>query len=88
MTRWLMDENTKLKSDLEQAHFEYKELEDKYNLASKQYDSLLKQYNNVLKLAKENADSNEYVIQDLEKENERLKQVLEENGIFEVQKTL
>lgn len=86
MTVWLVEENTKLKSDLEQAHFEYKELEDKYNLAAKQYGSLLKKYNEVLKLAKDNADSSEYCLQELEKENERLKQILEENGIFEVQK--
>lgn len=86
MTVWLVEENAKLKSDLEQAHFQYKELEDKYNLAAKQYDSLLKKCNEVLTLAKNNADINEVCLQELEKENERLKQILEENGIFEVQK--
>ena len=86
MTRYLVEEVDKLKKDLEQAHFDNKTLEDKYELLAKQYESLLKQYNEVLNLAKQNADANanEYVIQDLEKENENLKRILEDNGIFKV----
>ena len=47
-------------------------------LASNQYNSLLKQYNEVLSLAKRNADSNEYCIQELEKENEQLKKQIKD----------
>lgn len=48
----------------------------------KQLKRLEQKYNEVLKLAKDNADSNEYIIQELEKENEELKSLLD----FEVQK--
>lgn len=41
-------------------------------LISKQYNSLLRQYNKVLKAAVENADSNEYCIQELEKKFEKV----------------
>lgn len=41
--------------------------EDEIELITKQYNSLLKQYNEVLRLAKENADANEYCLQELEK---------------------
>lgn len=37
-------------------------------------ERLERQYEDVLKLAKENADSNEYCLQELEQENERLKE--------------
>lgn len=40
----------------------------------KQLKRLEKKYNNVLLLAKQNADSNEYCLQELEKANEQLKQ--------------
>lgn len=40
----------------------------------KQLKRLERQYEDVLKLAKENADSNEYCLQELEQENERLKE--------------
>lgn len=44
-------------------------------LITKQYNSLLKQYNTVLKAAKENADSNEYCIQELEKKFEKVLEI-------------
>lgn len=40
----------------------------------KQLKRLERQYEDVLKLAKENADSNEYCLQELEQENEKLKE--------------
>lgn len=60
---------------------EINELERKNEINVKQYNSLLKQYNKVLKLAKENADANEYCLQALEvkienlsRENDKLKE--------------
>jgi len=46
---------------------EINELERKNEINIKQYNSLLKQYNKILKLAKENADANEYCLRELEK---------------------
>jgi cysteinyl-tRNA synthetase len=46
---------------------EINKLEKEYDIVTKQYNSLLKQYNEVLRLAKENADSNEYCLQELER---------------------
>ena len=56
-------ENAELKAENERLKEENKELERKYA--------------DVLKLAKENADSNEYCLQELEKENEQLKADIE-----------
>lgn len=60
---------------------EVNDLEKMYPIAIKQYNSLLKQYNKVLKIAKENADANEYCLQNLEckieslsRENDKLKE--------------
>lgn len=60
---------------------EINDLERRYETNIKQYDSLLKQYNEVLKLAKENADSHEFCLQELEikienlsRDNDRLKE--------------
>ena len=47
----------------------------------KQLKRLEQKYNEVLKLAKDNADSNEYCIQELEKENEDLKEINEKNKL-------
>lgn len=44
------------------------------NCYYKQLKRLERQYENVLKIAKENADSNEYCLKELEQENERLKE--------------
>ena len=71
-----IDEINKLEQDLDEAHLQNKKLQDLLEVATKQYNSLLKKYNEVLQLAKENADSNEYVIQELEKENEKLREIL------------
>ena len=60
---------------------EINELQRKNDINIKQYNSLLKQYNEVLRLAKENADANEYCLQGLEvkienlsRENDKLKE--------------
>ena len=57
---------------------EVNELESTNEMIVKQYNSLLKQYNKVLKLAKENADSNEYCLQELEQKLEKIKNHCEE----------
>lgn len=46
---------------------EMNELERKNEINVRQYNELLKQYNTVLKIAKENADANEFCLQELEK---------------------
>lgn len=56
MTKYLFEENIKLKSDLDYAHCENKRLQDSLNMAVKQHEILVKKYHEVLKLAKENAD--------------------------------
>ena len=48
-------------------------LEKENELITKQYNSLLNKYNEVLKLAKENADSNEFCLQELEEKYANLK---------------
>lgn len=60
---------------------EVNDLEKIYPIAIKQYNNLLKRYNEVLKLAKENADSYEFCLQELEikienllRDNDRLKE--------------
>jgi hypothetical protein len=55
---------------------EVNKLQQENEIISKRYNSLLKKYNEVLGLAKQNADSNEYCIQDLEKKFEKLKELL------------
>lgn len=65
-------------------------LQRRYDIMCSQYETLLKQYNHVLKLAKENADSHEFCLQELEAkveelftENEKLKErMLELNGEY------
>ena len=52
---------------------EINQLKAENEMIVKQYNSLLKQYNEVLRLAKENADSYEYCLRELEEENEKLK---------------
>ena len=54
---------------------------ERENCHYKQLQRLKHQYADVLKLAKENADSNEYCLQELEQENERLK---EEKGGMQI----
>jgi chromosome segregation ATPase len=56
------EENRELKA--------YKDVNENFKKA---WDELNKKYTEVLKLAKENADSNEYCLQELEKENKELK---------------
>jgi len=51
---------------------------ERENCHYKQLQRLKHQYADVLKLAKENADSNEFCLQELEQENERLKNDLNE----------
>ena len=46
---------------------EINELERKNEINVRQYNELLKQYNTVLKIAKENADANEFCLKELEK---------------------
>lgn len=60
---------------------EINDLEKMYPTAIKQYNKLFERYNEVLKLAKENADTNEYCLQELEvkienlsRDNNRLKE--------------
>ena len=48
----------------------YKDVNEDFKKA---WDELNKKYNEVLSLAKQNADSNEYCLQELEKENEKLR---------------
>lgn len=50
---------------------------ERENCHYKQLQRLKHQYADVLKLAKENADSNEYCLQELEQENKKLKRLLE-----------
>lgn len=71
-----IEEINNLENDLTQTRLENKKLQEILEITSKQYNSLLKKYNEVIKLAKENADSNEFCIQELEKENEQLKEIL------------
>ena len=55
---------------------EINQLKEENERITKQYNSLLKQYHEVLRLAKENADSYEYCLREVEEENERLKKEL------------
>lgn len=52
---------------------ENRELENKLEDITTELEDLRKRYDIVLKLAKENADANEYCIQELIRENEELK---------------
>lgn len=69
---------------LNEAREENKQLEFKYNMLAKQYAKLQEQYQKVLKLAKENADSNEYCLRELEKDYEKATQKLVELGVYNV----
>lgn len=60
--------------ELEQENRELKAYKDVNEDFKKAWDELNKKYYEVLKLAKENADSNEYCLQELEKENKELKE--------------
>lgn len=66
------EENKELKA--------YKDVNEDFKKA---WDELNKKYTEVLKLAKENADSNEYCLQELEKENKELKEQLLEDKILD-----
>ena len=55
----------------------YKDVNEDFKKA---WDELNKKYTEVLKLAKENADSNEYCLQELEKENKELKEQAQLDG--------
>ena len=71
----LLEENSELEAKilrLEQENKELKAYKDVNEDFKKAWDELNKKYTEVLKLAKENADSNEYCLQELEKENEEL----------------
>lgn len=52
------------------------DLYQKNDRLKQENEALNKKYTEVLTLAKQNADANEFVIQDLEKENEKLKCLL------------
>ena len=82
----LFEQNEKLKAELDTAHCQNKRLQDKLEMVSKQYNSLLKYHNEWLAEAKRGLNSYENCIQSLEKENERLKQILTDNDICEVKK--
>ena len=75
MTRYLFEENADLME-------ENKRLKESLDLAIKQHEVLVKKYHEVLKLAKESADSNEFCLQELEKENEKLKKTLVDCGFW------
>ena len=64
---------------LEQENRELKAYKDINEDFKKAWDELNKKYTEVLKLAKENADSNEYCLQELEKENKKCRKY--HNGI-------
>lgn len=59
--------------ELEQKNKELKAYKDVNEDFKKAWDELNKKYTEVLNLAKTNADSNEYCLQELEKENKELK---------------
>ncbi len=61
-------------NELEQENRELKAYKDVNEDFKKAWDELNRKYTEVLKLAKENADSNEYCLQELEKENKKLKE--------------
>lgn len=63
---------------LEQENRELKAYKDVNEDFKKAWDELNKKYTEVLKLAKENADSNEYCLQELEQKYEQLRSALEE----------
>lgn len=71
--------------ELEQENRELKAYKDVNEDFKKAWDELNKKYTEVLKLAKENADSNEYCLQELEKENRELKKQIEsQKGLITV----
>lgn len=68
------------KNNLEQENRELKAYKDVNEDFKKAWDELNKKYTEVLELAKTNADSNEYCLQELEKENKKLKRQKRELG--------
>ena len=84
----LLEENSELEAKIlrwEQENKELKAYKDVNEDFKKAWDELNKKYTEVLKLAKENADSNEYCLQELEKENEELKKQIEsQKGLITV----
>lgn len=59
---------------------ENRELEEGMEDLNTELESLREQYHTVLNLAKQNADANEYCLQELEKENKELKKKLGVNN--------
>ena len=70
-------ENCKLEHKYEDLVFENKALKD-------ELDELKEKYLHVLELAKTNADSNDYCLQELEKENDSMKKILVDIGFWDV----
>lgn len=63
--------------------FEIEELQEKYDLLSKQYNKLLERYQDVLNKAKQSADSFEYCLRDTEQLYEKAINKLKENGLYD-----
>lgn len=62
----------------------YRELENKYNMLASQYEHLKEQYKKVLELAKQNADSYEYCLSELEKDYEKATTKLVDCGFWNI----
>ena len=78
----LIEENTKLKLELDTAHCQNRKLQDNLDMVSRQYNSLLRHHNEWLAEAKKGLDNYEFCIQDLEKENENLKKKMADCGFW------
>ncbi len=66
------------KNELEIYDNECLNLKQELDEKTAEYDELHTKYIEVLNLSKQNADANEYCLQELEKENQKLKQALDE----------